>query len=91
MIQVTLLRSVILRFVGLLVFFFTTVGLKDQFQCWENYVGQQMYVRLHFSRMTQLRLTSPTVSRLVGLGGVCTFGSGAWNIGILASTRCCPL
>ena len=43
MIQVTLLRSVILRFVGLLVFFFTTVGLKDQFQCWENYVGQQMY------------------------------------------------
>ena len=28
---------------GLLVFFFTSVGLKDQFQCWENYVGQQMY------------------------------------------------
>lgn len=43
LIEVTLLRSVILRFVGLLVFFFTTVGLKDQFQCWENYVGQQMY------------------------------------------------
>ena len=70
MIQVTLLRSVILRFVGLLVFFFTTVGLKDQFQCWENYVGQQMYGRLHFSRMTQLRLTSPTVYRLRWIRGM---------------------
>jgi hypothetical protein len=43
-VSVTTIRSLVLRIIGLLVFFFQNLSQRDSFSCWENYMGQQLYV-----------------------------------------------
>eukprot|EP00052_Salpingoeca_macrocollata_P022877 m.199889 g.199889 ORF g.199889 m.199889 type:complete len:857 (-) comp21905_c1_seq5:29-2599(-) len=42
-IQLSVVRAVLLRLVGLFVFFYTVVNRRDNFMCSESYVGQQAY------------------------------------------------
>eukprot|EP00051_Salpingoeca_urceolata_P020521 m.308923 g.308923 ORF g.308923 m.308923 type:complete len:665 (-) comp19634_c2_seq19:4901-6895(-) len=42
-IQVSVVRAIILRLVGLYVFFYTVFINRVKFMCWETYVGQQVY------------------------------------------------
>ena len=42
-IQVTVVRSLILRFVSLYAFFISIMAKKDDYACWETYLGQSIY------------------------------------------------
>lgn len=42
-IKLTILRSVVLRFVGLYVFIYAAYRRKDDYACWESFLGQEAY------------------------------------------------
>eukprot|EP00053_Salpingoeca_punica_P019461 m.197032 g.197032 ORF g.197032 m.197032 type:complete len:808 (+) comp17657_c0_seq1:69-2492(+) len=42
-IQLSVIRAVVLRLVGLFVFFYTVFTRRDAYMCWESFVGQQAY------------------------------------------------
>jgi len=42
-IQVTVIRSMVLRVAGLSVFFYTLFKKRTSFMCWESYIGQYVY------------------------------------------------
>eukprot|EP00038_Savillea_parva_P018661 m.24858 g.24858 ORF g.24858 m.24858 type:complete len:973 (+) comp4192_c0_seq1:59-2977(+) len=42
-IRYTIIRAVILRFVGLYVFMYAAYRRHSEFECWESYVGQEAY------------------------------------------------
>lgn len=42
-IKLTIIRAVVLRFVGLYVFIYASYRRKDDYMCWESYLGQEAY------------------------------------------------
>lgn len=42
-IKFTIIRAIVLRFVGLYVFMYAAYRRHDGFECWESYIGQEAY------------------------------------------------
>jgi len=42
-IKYTIIRAIVLRFVGLYVFFYAAYRRVNEFECWESYLGQEAY------------------------------------------------
>lgn len=42
-IKFTIIRAIVLRFVGLYVFLYAAYRKHDGFECWESYIGQEAY------------------------------------------------